>query len=53
MAGLDISGMREPEIYRSMLRNELSEDAFSTVIKVFSDLKKKLADHWYFIRRYE
>ncbi|QXO94988.1 histone deacetylase [Methanospirillum purgamenti] len=53
MAGLDISGIREPEIYRSMLLNEFSEDAFSTVIKMVSDLKKKLADHWYFIRRYE
>lgn len=52
MAGLDISGIREPEIYQDILSKAISDDAFPKVIKMVSDLKRKLADHWYFIHRY-
>lgn len=52
MAGQDISGIREPYIYQEMLQKRISHDAFSKSIKMVSDLKKKLADHWYFINRY-
>jgi len=53
MAGLDISAIREPEIYREVLEKAVSDEAFSIVIKMVTDLKKKLADHWYFIRQYD
>jgi len=53
MAGLDISSIREPEIYQDILKKAVSDDAFPKVIKMVSDLKKKLADHWYFINRYD
>ncbi len=53
MAGLDISSIREPEIYQDLLKKAVSEDAFPKVIKMVSGLKRILADHWYFIRRYE
>ncbi|HPP77280.1 histone deacetylase [Methanospirillum sp.] len=53
MAGLDISNIREPEIYQDILEKVISEDALPQVIKMVSELKKKLSDHWYFIRRYD
>jgi len=53
MAGLDISAIREPEIYQETLHSVASADAFPKVIRMVSDLKKILADNWYFIRRYD
>lgn len=52
MAGLDLSAIREPEIYQNLLKESISEDAFPQVVKMISELKKKLAAHWYFIQRY-
>ena len=52
MAGLDLSAIREPEIYQNLLKESISEDAFPQVVKMISELKKKLKDHWYFIQRY-
>jgi len=53
MAGLDISAIREPDVYQELLYKSVSEDAFPKVVRMVSDLKKKLADHWYFIHRYD
>ncbi|PWR75288.1 histone deacetylase [Methanospirillum stamsii] len=51
MAGLDISGIREPAIYQELLQKSVSEEAFPKVLKMVSNLKKKLSNHWYFIHR--
>jgi acetoin utilization deacetylase AcuC-like enzyme len=53
MAGLDLSAIREPDIYRDTLQKAVSDDAFPKVIAMVSELKKKLVEHWYFIRRYD
>ena len=52
MAGLDISAIREPVMYQQMLQKSISDDAFPQTLKMVSDVKKKLSEHWYFIRRF-
>ncbi|MBN1432936.1 MAG: histone deacetylase [Methanomicrobiaceae archaeon] len=49
LAGLDLSGIREPASYEPLLRYEVNDKALEITKKMVSKLKKVHSDYWNFI----
>ena len=53
MAGLDISGIREPNSYQEKLQQACCEDVFMKVVKMVADQRERLSQYWYCMRSHQ
>lgn len=51
MAGMDISNIKEPEIYRELLEQSISGRSFPEVMRMASEMRMKLSPYWYCMNR--